>query len=128
MTDELPPCGHPECAKESDEWALAQALGFRQIQPGMLVFETTNPTEFLDMMRQMNAGVDGVARDIVIQAQALADRAADVAEEMRRNQEKRTLSEIIWHSRGRHHAHRKVVRRAFWAEVRGWLSRRRKRS
>lgn len=138
--DQLPPCGHEECRRpepmwvherdeqeENDAFLLARSLGFRQMEPGVMAFATTDPEEFQWVMRQMTGGIDGAARDVIAQSEELARRASKVAESMgkrhwyARSREELQISMDIKSVRGGRHAMRKVGRRAFWQEVFRWF-------
>lgn len=132
MTEEqLPACGHPECTyNPDDEMALARALGFTEVAPGVMGFTTTDPAEAMRTIQMVTAGIDGAAQDIVAQAEALAARAAKVAESMEPKVKSylnsSELGDMILKANGGRVRARKIGRRSFWQEVKRWLSWRRK--
>lgn len=114
MTEELPPCGHPECARNRNEmFGLAKSLGFKEIHPGVYEFSSTDPERAMFAIRAMVGDVDGLAQDLVAQAEEIARRAA---------QKDPLAVELIIHNGGRVRA-RKVIPRAFWSGVRAWWNR-----
>lgn len=114
MEPELPPCGHAECARERDDmYALAKSLGFREVYPGVLEYASTDPEAAMQVIRAMTGGVDGLARDLVAQAEEIARRAAA---------KDQLALELIARNGGRVEA-RKVIPRTFWSGVRAWWNR-----
>jgi hypothetical protein len=132
VSEELPPCGHPQCAwteEDREQLALARSLGFEEIQPGVLGVAITDPAQFLEVMKIMTAGIEGAAQDVIVQAEELARRAGQVAEKLDRNRSRpifgrsgdQDLAGTILAGRGGRHAARRIGRRAFWQEVKRWL-------
>lgn len=108
MTEsQLPPCGHAECARERDDmYALAKSLGFREVYPGVLEYASTDPEAAMRVIRAMTGGVDGLARDLIAQAEAINRRAAE--EGMKIHAQRVEARGVRWH--------------IFWSKVRGWLN------
>lgn len=112
-------CEHPNCQM------INAFIANHMVQHGPGVYATEDPETAIMFIKLVSQGVDGMAMDIVAQAQALADRAAEVSETIdvvRSKDEELYRTIVAARSQGKSGI-RKIGRRSFWQEVKRWFTR-----
>jgi hypothetical protein len=135
-SEDMVDCGHPECQLarerlfEGPTWkAMIRDGEIQEVSPG--VWSTDDPEVAVRAIRAATGNVEALAHDVVLQAQAIAERAARIADQLNPgylgplpDHDSGIAQTILAHRQGRVGA-RKIGRRHFWREVKRWLSFRR---